>query len=76
MGFEFFSTQNYLMKALGISCVQRCVCYSCILLKVQYLTWYERVRVFEKGRNKDNLWDANFRATSKSHYLDSLILLV
>lgn len=47
-----------------------------IILKVQYLAWYERVRTSEKGRKKDNLWYANSRAISKSHYLDFLLLLL
>lgn len=76
MGFGFFSTLNYWTQLWSISCVQRCVGYSCIIHKVQYSAWYERVKIFEKGRSKDNLWDANFRAILKSHCLGSLLSIV
>lgn len=33
------------------------------------------VQKVEKGRNRNNSWDANFRAKSKSHCLDSLLVL-
>lgn len=46
----------------------------CFILKVQYLASYERVRASKKARIKDNLWDANSRAISKSHCLDFLLL--
>lgn len=63
-------------KKLKILDKMLCMVYSCIIFKVQYLAWYEGVRASEKGRKKDNLWDANSSVITKFHYLDFLLLLV